>query len=141
MNAINCNKIIVFNCFKQLIPNKACINARLVSTLPHITTQPKGKPQKIFEHFQQSNTLNLLNEFPKEVKRVMTNKLPDGIYIANEDAAEEIFNILRSRRKPGVPFIEINPGPGLLTKRMLKVEPSKIKLCESNPYFEPILQV
>lgn len=130
-------KHLLYNTFKHSNNCSTHLGMRLVSTLPEnkviANENSAGISKKVKKHFERSNTIDVLHLFPINVTN--STKRAKEVYIANEEAAQNIFKCLQSRRNQSVPFVEINPGPGLLTKHFLEFDKSELILYEANSHF------
>lgn len=90
-----------------------------VSQLRQFCIEPKIKrgSRKILDHFKKSGQQKSLDLFPANLKRVTTKS--QQIYVANEQAAQKIANLISRFYKKNVPFIELSPGPCILSKALL----------------------
>lgn len=78
--------------------------------------------------------------FPANPQRKNLSVPPRAVFIAQEDAAKKINSIIQNYKKP-VPFIEMNPGIGLLTKRLINSNKEPLILCEYDKELNGSLQV
>lgn len=92
------------------------------------------------DHLEVVNLKKTFSQFPKEYRRTNLSKNPRSIYIAHNETAKKIFTIIQKYQK-NVPFIEMNPGIGLLTKKLLTSNCSKLILCEYDKQFYFSLKV
>lgn len=120
---------------KKAIPNVSNIknligvcNARSVS-------------QKIVNHFSKIGQTSNLDLFPNDLKKV-SPKRDQTWYVADEKAGEIIAKAISPFYRENVPFFEINPGPCILTKALLRhLNPSILGLVESKEEFSHVQQV
>lgn len=61
--------------------------------------------------------------------------------MATDSVASIIADILKKDLKPNKPIIEINPGPGLLTKHLINETENTLMLYEPNEAFYSELSV
>lgn len=73
--------------------------------------------------------------------RTQTKEPSAFLRIVKEKTAREIVELILPHRKCDVPLIEINPGPGVLTKQLLKHDVTNVKIIESDENYRDILQV
>lgn len=97
---------------------------RFACNLP--TKANRGKAKRVAEFFKSKE---YISGFPKEYLRSNLSTRPNSLYLALDETAEKISSIIAKYIKP-VPFIEVNPGVGLLTKQLLQICTDKIILCE-----------
>lgn len=133
----------VKNEFKRLSCTKFNQNTvysgiRLITSVPVKKQTRTVIQKKLEEHFRLANSITILNSFPKNIR--ISLRRPTGFYIAHDDAAQKIFHSLQSKRDESVPFVEINPGLGLLTKQFLEFSKSQMILYEEVQEFMPGLQ-
>lgn len=106
-----------------------------------------GSSKKISKFFQEIGELSNLDVFPSELKRVSKKKVhssEDGLYVASNNAAVTIAKAIKPHYLETVPFFEINPGPCILSKALLKhLKPTTLTLVhsENSHTFAPIQQV
>lgn len=97
--------------------------------------------RRMYNHFLKNGQIDILQQFPREFKRVTTKRDPE-LYVADENAAKQITNAIARHRVKEVPFFEINPGPFVLTKALLhQLKLKKIGLIERNEAFANIQKV
>lgn len=112
------------------------------SNISHYRTKSNGKcSRKIFDHFLKNEQTPNLDLFPNDLKRVTTKKVPQT-YIAEEEIAQKIAVLVSRFQLKDVPLFEINPGPCILSKALLKtLNPKKFGLIEQNEEFLDIQMV
>ncbi|XP_055321600.1 dimethyladenosine transferase 2, mitochondrial [Sitodiplosis mosellana] len=104
------------------------------------TVKASTCPTKIYNHFSNNGQLSNLDLFPSDLKRI-TSKKDIDLYVADDDAANVIAKAIARFRMPNVPFFEVNPGPCILAKALLRhLEPKKLGLIEKNKEFIHIQQ-
>lgn len=82
----------------------------------------------------------ILTEFP-HLKAKSREECPQ-LFVGNEGTAKEIVNIIGKYHKPNVPFFEINAGPCIFTKELVKHLPiTKLVLLENDDRFEDVQKV
>lgn len=95
----------------------------------------------IFEHFASIGQTENLDLFPKHCKRT-TSKQNAVVHFADEIVADVVAKAIARFRIDRLPFIEINPGPCILTKSLLAhVNPAELILLENNEAFYPAQEV
>lgn len=104
------------------------------------TKVPRLPQQDVYKFFEDNKLLDVYNLFPKKFLSKKF-KAPEHFYIAHPNAAEIIANHLKTYCNDDRPFIEINPGPGILTEKLLKSKMKDIRLYEVNDQFVPYLKV
>lgn len=97
--------------------------------------------RRIYNHFLKNDQVDILHQFPKELKRVTTKRDPE-LYVANQNAAKQITHAIARHHVKEVPFFEMNPGPCVLTKVLLQqLKLNKIGLIERNETFANVQKV
>lgn len=100
----------------------------------------KFKLKSIGTKQAQNSFKNLYHRlFPDLLQRKNLTKLPRALYIAND--ATQIANAIKPFHKKDVPFFEVNPGPGILTKLLLTFDCKDLLLFENDSHFIEQLQV
>lgn len=115
----------------------------LVSKIRQLCAEPVTKrgSRKILDHFQNSGQITNLNLFPSNLKRVTRKKIQQ-IYVANEQAAEEIAKLIGQFHRKNVPFVELSPGPCILSKALLnQLDMKRLVLIQKGDEFADIQQV
>lgn len=103
--------------------------------------KPKTNSRKILDHFEKSGQTANLDLFPTNLRRV-TNKNHPQIYIANEQTGEQIANAVCQFYDKKVPFIELLPGPCILSKVLLnQLDMRTLVLIEGDGEFTDIQKV
>lgn len=98
--------------------------------------------KKILNHFKVKNQESILDLFPNELKSSICKAEPKSVYVADEDAAKTIANAISKHHNKSVPFLECNPGPGILTKSLINhLDLDALRLIESNSNFNAIQTV
>lgn len=91
--------------------------------------------------FTSPEQLALLDLFPEKLKR-KKQKGPEHLYLADEATASTIAKHLLHYYNGSVPIVEVNPGPGLLSKELLKRKfVTDLRLFEVHREFLPALEV
>lgn len=114
-----------------------------MSNVRRFCIKPKTKrgSRKIHEHFEKSGQITNLNLFPADSKRV-TRKKNQQIHVANEQAAQQIASLISRFHKKDVPFVELSPGPCILSKALLnQLDMETLVLIQMDNEFAPIQQV
>lgn len=83
--------------------------------------------QSYFKDINKNSILPLIPE--KFLKR--TKRIADQLYLTDEDVAEIIFNEINKHCSTST-IVEVNPGIGLLTKKLMTKPLSQLILYESN---------
>lgn len=82
-----------------------------------------------------------LELFPADLKRV-SRKKDQQIYVANEHTAHQIANLIKRFHRKNVPFVELSPGPCILSKALLdQLDMETLVLIQTNNEFATIQQV
>lgn len=108
-----------------------------IGRTPHLKHSIVGVARRHFardkSQIQQTNVD--LGEFSK-LNRRSSHQNP-RLNVANTDTAVQIVNTLTKYHKDSVPFIEINPGPCVLTQQIIQRLPIKrLVLVEDSSKFE-----
>ncbi|XP_050069764.1 dimethyladenosine transferase 2, mitochondrial [Anopheles maculipalpis] len=105
------------------------------------TSAEHAIPKDILEHFQTAEGMDasVLKHFPSSILR-KSSLNTERFYIANRATAERIADIIAHDLPPDRPLLEINPGPGLLTKELLKRNITNLRLYETESAFEARLR-
>lgn len=92
-----------------------------ISNCRWLCVKPKTNrgSRKILDHFENSGQITNLDLFPTDLKRV-TSKKNQQIYVADKLAGEEIANSIGRFYVKNVPFVELSPGPCILSKALLR---------------------
>lgn len=124
-----------------------------LTELPSITSTTKRKPRKtkppetrvleeLKKHFDSTAEPELkamIATYPETLLR-KKHKSPEHMYIANPEGAKAILPHILNGYKSNVPFVEVNPGIGLLTKQLLQQKViTDLRLFESHREFLPTL--
>lgn len=126
---------------KRLLPFTS--PSALVPNSRRFCIEPKTKrgSRKIHEHFEKSGQITNLELFPTDSKRV-TRKQNQQIHVANEQTAQQIANLISRFHKKDVPFVELSPGPCILSKALLgQLDMETLVLIQMDKEFAPIQQV
>lgn len=126
---------------KRLLPSSS--SCALVPNFRKFCIEPKTKrgSRKIHDHFERSGQTTNLNLFPADSKRV-TRKKNQPIHVANEQAAQQIAKLISRFYKKNVPFVELSPGPCILSKALLnQMDMETLVLIQMDKEFAPIQQV
>lgn len=101
----------------RLLPSSSSF---LISNCRQLCGKPKTKrgSRKILDYFKTSGQITNLNLFPTDLRRV-TRKKHQQIYVANEQAGQEIAHSISRFYEKNVPFVELSPGPCILSKALL----------------------
>lgn len=112
------------------------------ATPNHISSKSKGNgSRRLLDHFNQIGQTSNLDLFPSELKRI-TSKQEIQVYIANDDAAQKVTNLISKFHNKNVPLFELNPGPCILSKTLLdQLNLEKLVLIEQNEDFKDIQTV
>lgn len=115
----------------------------LISNCRSMSVKPKTKrgSRKIRDYFEKSGQITNLDLFPTDLKRV-THKKFQQIYVANKQAGQEIANTISRFYAKNVPFVELSPGPCILSKALLnQLDMQKLLLIQTDGEFLDIQQV
>lgn len=97
--------------------------------------------KSIQEHFVKNDGTSTLNLFPTNLKRITTKK-NQTLYIADQNVAALIANKISQHRIQNVPFVEIDPGPCILTQELIRqMDLKEIRLIHNNEEFLHIQKV
>lgn len=117
------NRIVLFNTSM----NSCCIR--------FFCDKRRNCSRNIYNHFLKNGQVDVLDLFPKELKRATTKKEAE-LYIADPNVANQIANAISQHHLKEVPFFEFNPGPCILTKALLQqLKLNKLGLIESREPF------
>lgn len=96
--------------------------------------------KEILAHFNVPDRQFVLKSFAADLlkKRRM---VVQGLYIADRDTAEVIGNNVLKNLRPDQSLMEMNPGLGLVTKRLLNESENDLLLYEPSTDFHPRLKV
>lgn len=132
---------------KHFNPNRlltsSASSSTLVSNFRQLCIEPKTKrgSRKILDQFKKSGQITILNLFPTDLKRVVVKK-SQQIYVANEQAAQKITNLISRFYKKNVPFVELSPGPCILSKALLnQLDMQTLVLIQKDEAFAEIQKV
>lgn len=92
------------------------------------TGEPKVT-QEILSYFNDPERKNVLRNVPEKLLKKRT-KAPDGLYLASEESAKKIFDILKQDLAKDETLIEVNPGIGLLTRHLISDTDNDLLLFE-----------
>lgn len=132
-------KFINRNVLLVLSPSSSMFMANCRS----LCTAPKTRrgSHKIRNHFVKSGQLSNLNLFPEDLQRI-TSKKQSQIYVASKGASDQIANLIGQFHEKTVPFVELLPGPCILSEALLKqLDMSTLLLVEKDKQFVDIQQV
>lgn len=107
--------------------NNSQLNGKVKSTR-HI--------KDIYDYVNSKDSLK--RKLPDIPSRLLSKRIksPEGIYLIDSDVAEEVFDIMRSDLLPSHNhIIEVNPGLGLLTQKLLAAKIRKLRLFEADQQF------
>ncbi|XP_005095186.1 dimethyladenosine transferase 2, mitochondrial [Aplysia californica] len=66
---------------------------------------------------------------------------PKHAYVFDEETARSLVTtVLKNRRKQGAPLLEIQAGPGMISRELLRSGVSKVIALETNKAFTPLLR-
>lgn len=112
-----------------------CFHRTYVAESRRIRKWEKKNPaeQKISKeiqaYFGESSNEDVLKYFPdKLLKRKL--RPPEGLYIATEDCARTVADILKKDLRPDQPILEVNPGMGVLSNKLIKETENDLLLFE-----------
>lgn len=97
-------------------------------------------PEDIRKHFSTPELQQLLTQFPDKVVRKKIQAI-DHLYIADPIGAQMILKHVLKNFNRKIPFVEVNPGVGLLTELLLQQDVPDLRLFEVNADFIPSLTV
>lgn len=96
----------------------------------------------ILDYFNKTDNTANLNAFPVNYRKVITKKNPNAFYLANENTANQIVDVISRYYNKNLPFFEVNPGACILTKSLLeRLKPEKLYLIERCNDFNEIQTV
>lgn len=129
---------------KSLTINKLPLQSDEFEDQPKRTRRPKTVYKlhdELKNHFVSPEQRALLDLFPEKLKR-KKQKGPEHMYLADPETASTIAHHLLLDYIGNVPIVEVNPGPGLLTKELLQRDiVTDLRLFESHRDFLPALEV
>uniref|UniRef100_A0A182JU81 rRNA adenine N(6)-methyltransferase n=1 Tax=Anopheles christyi TaxID=43041 RepID=A0A182JU81_9DIPT len=98
-------------------------------------------PKDVLEYFQTTSGMgaSVLKQFPPAFLR-KSSLNTERFYVANLVTAERIAEVLTKDLPPDRLLVEVNPGPGLLTKQLMKRNVQNLRLYETDPSFEARLK-
>lgn len=85
----------------------------------------------------------LKNKLPVIPSRLLVRRVksPESLYLIDSDIADEIFYLIRSDLlSTDSHIIEVNPGLGLITQKLLATEIQKLRLFETEQHFVSLLK-
>lgn len=91
-------------------------------------------------YFDELNKTSTLMKLPHTVLR-KKNKLPEIFYIAHEEAAEKIAEVMLTDLDKDQTLLEANPGLGYLTQRLIEKCDNKLILYEPSKNLHSHLEV
>lgn len=103
------------------------------------STEHIGK--EVLAHFDRPESRFILKGFPEELLKKRSKKVMQGLYISNEESARTIASTLMKGLRPDQSLMELNPGLGLLTKRLIDNTENDLLLYEPMGHFHPNLTV
>lgn len=115
----------------------------LISNYRALCVQPKAKrgARKVVDHFTKTGQKTDLELFPTDLKRITKKKHPQ-IYIANEQTGQQIANLISRFYVKTMPFVELSPGPCILSKALLhQLDAQTLVLIETDGEFSDTHQV
>lgn len=121
------------NCIKFANITKS--PTRIVDFVSNFSNAPK----LVRDYFDEVKCKENLRLFPREILRRSRRKNPEELYAAVDSEAIRIADAIESKRNRNVPLLEVNPGPGVLTKYIHNSEAETRLLLENRPDF--ILQL
>lgn len=124
---------------------------RLCSTVADIENTPKklkkkrtssvqNIPEDIRKHFVTPKLQELLQKFPEKIVRKKISSI-EHLYIADPLGAEIISEHILKNYNKNIPFLEVNPGVGLLTELLINKGVHDLRLFEVNSEFMQSLKV
>lgn len=116
-------------------PRKRRIRKALITTTADISVA-----EDVRRHFCTPELESIVRTFPAKFLRKQ-QRSPEHFYIANPLAASQIEPLLLDGLEDNRPLIEVNPGPGLLTQRLIDSGRVRdLRLYEANRNFVPSLR-
>ncbi|XP_058839909.1 dimethyladenosine transferase 2, mitochondrial-like [Topomyia yanbarensis] len=103
------------------------------------TTNGSRILKEMKEYFKSIGNITILGKFPPELL-TRNKKHLERFYLAHTESAELVAKHITAGLSPDMLLVEINPGPGLLTRELLKCDIKKLLLVESESHFESDLQ-
>lgn len=95
--------------------------------------------KEILKHFNEPRREFVLKMFPE--KLLKKKKTPDDLYLASEETARKIADVLKKDLKPDATLIEVNPGLGLLTTHLINETKNDMLIFEPDEHFHPYINV
>ncbi|KAF6212749.1 hypothetical protein GE061_010457 [Apolygus lucorum] len=122
-----------------VVPRRLATYAEATKPASSKTKRKSTVTQQIVDHFQTSEQFRAHYPYmnPDLLKR--RHNVPIGINCMSESDAENIFSSIKGHLNPDIPIIELYPGLGLLTRRLLTLNPKKILAYESDAYFKSVM--
>lgn len=98
-------------------------------------------PEKMQNYFNNHPDRGILfKTFPEKLLKIRKN-LDLSMYIASDDSARVIADVLKKDLPRDRTLLEISPGLGLLSKLLINETDNDLMLYESDQYFHPYLNV
>ncbi|CAG9789335.1 unnamed protein product [Diatraea saccharalis] len=79
----------------------------------------------------------LLENLPKSLLRKY--RTPENMYLINKNTADKILNTLKPHIRPENPIIEVNPGMGFLSEKLITNLNNNLYMFETSNHFLPQL--
>lgn len=97
-------------------------------------------PKDMKKYFESNKKENIMNAFPEKLL-VKKQKTPEIIYIADKTTAKIISEHITKDLPADRPLIEVNPGAGILTQELKKMNVNDLRLFENDSFFTQTLKV
>lgn len=101
---------------------------------------PPKIPKEMQTYFDEPSKRFVFDSFPSKLLQ-KNRKSPDELYLANEDTAFLIADIVKRDLKSNMTIIEANPGVGLITNHLVNETENDIFLYEPKEHFHKSLNV
>lgn len=98
--------------------------------------EKKVEPQvqkDVAKHFSQAGR-QLALKYPPAILARSKKKDVDGFYIADQYGADKAFEVITKDLPDDKPIYEVNPGLGMLSKRLINETKNKLILCEPDKF-------
>lgn len=105
------------------------------------TVKSSKHANEICVYFNSKDCLK--NKLPVLPSRLLLKRVksPEGLYLIDSDIADEIFDLIRSDLlSTDSHIIEVNPGLGLITQKLLAAKIQKLRLFETDQHFVSLLK-
>lgn len=91
------------------------------------------------EYFQSTNNQKILEDVPPTLLKC-NSRYKERYYVASPETAKVICKQLTDAMPQDTFLVEINPGPGILTREIIRKNFDNLMLIEKDAFFEPGLR-